>query len=82
MPGPMAEMVAAAGKGDYGAASGIHRDLGEIFKALFLETNPIPVKTALEMMGMIKANLRLPLCEMGTGPKKQLRGVLKDLKLI
>jgi len=49
---------------------------------LFIETNPIPVKTALNMMGRPAGELRLPLCEMSEEHKKILENVLKDLGLI
>jgi len=49
---------------------------------MFIETNPIPVKTALAMMGKIHEEFRLPLCEMYPANKDKLRKVLVDLKLI
>jgi 4-hydroxy-tetrahydrodipicolinate synthase len=49
---------------------------------MFIETNPIPVKTALAMMGRIKEEFRMPLCEMSPANKEKLRKVLSDLKLV
>jgi len=49
---------------------------------MFIETNPIPVKTALAMMEKIQEEFRLPLCEMAPANKEKLRKVLLDLKLI
>jgi Dihydrodipicolinate synthase/N-acetylneuraminate lyase len=60
----------------------IHFALSPLFNALFYETNPIPVKTALGMMGKIDPELRLPLCAMATETKDQLTRVLKDAGLI
>jgi 4-hydroxy-tetrahydrodipicolinate synthase len=56
--------------------------LSPLFNALFYETNPIPVKTALGMMGKIDPELRLPLCSMATETKDQLTQALKDAGLI
>jgi len=52
------------------------------FKVEFIETNPIPIKTALAMKGMIKEVFRLPMCEMYPENKKKLEVVLKELKII
>src|SRR6516162_1132365 len=60
----------------------IHLRYFQLFKDLFLESNPIPVKTALNLMGMIDAEFRLPLCEMGTANREQLSRTLRALKLI
>jgi 4-hydroxy-tetrahydrodipicolinate synthase len=49
---------------------------------MFIETNPIPVKTALAMMGKIKEELRLPLCEMSEANKQKLAEVLRSAGLI
>ena len=60
----------------------VHLRYFQLFKDLFLESNPIPVKTALNLMGMIDAEFRLPLCEMGTANREQLNRTLRALKLI
>ena len=60
----------------------VHLRYFQLFKDLFLESNPIPVKTALNLMGMIDAEFRLPLCEMGTANREQLIRTLRALKLI
>jgi 4-hydroxy-tetrahydrodipicolinate synthase len=60
----------------------VHLRYFQLFKDLFLESNPIPVKTALNLMGMIDAEFRLPLCEMGTTNREQLSRTLRALKLI
>jgi len=56
--------------------------LYDIIKALFIETNPIPVKTSLELMGKITANLRLPLYRMSEDNLEKLKNALKKYKLI
>ncbi|HEU4685986.1 MAG TPA: 4-hydroxy-tetrahydrodipicolinate synthase [Nitrospira sp.] len=60
----------------------IHFRLSPLFAALFYETNPIPVKEALGLMGKIDPELRLPLCPMGAETKNQLTRVLKDMGLV
>ena len=69
-------------KGQHDRARAIHYKLEPLNAAMFIETNPIPVKTALAMMGKIQEEFRLPLCEMSSANKEKLRKVLLDLKLI
>lgn len=76
------EMVQAYLDRDVEQAKELHYELFELSKVLFVETNPIPVKTALVLMGMISGELRLPLCEMGAENKQKLKKVLKALKLV
>lgn len=64
MPGKVAGMCAAFDKGDLAEAQKLHYELLPLFKGLFLETNPMPVKAALHRMGMINNVLRLPLVPM------------------
>jgi 4-hydroxy-tetrahydrodipicolinate synthase len=82
MPKDMAELVALFHAGRLEEARRIHFRLSPLFTALFYETNPIPVKEALGMMGKIDPELRLPLCAMGTDNRSQLARVMKDLRLI
>ena len=56
--------------------------LSPLFAALFYETNPIPIKEALGMMGKIDPELRLPLCAMSPDNRNQLARVMKELRLI
>ncbi|MFH0932788.1 MAG: 4-hydroxy-tetrahydrodipicolinate synthase [Nitrospirota bacterium] len=69
-------------KGQHDRARAIHYKIEPLNAAMFIETNPIPVKTALAMMGKIQEEFRLPLCEMSSANKDKLRKVLVDLKLI
>jgi 4-hydroxy-tetrahydrodipicolinate synthase len=69
-------------KGQHDRARAVHYKLEPLNTAMFIETNPIPVKTALAMMGKIYEEFRLPLCEMSPANKDKLRKVLVDLKLI
>ena len=59
-----------------------HYRLFPLFKAMFLDTNPIPVKTALALMGKIEGNFRLPMCEMSQPLKSELELILKKFNLI
>jgi 4-hydroxy-tetrahydrodipicolinate synthase len=69
-------------KGKVEDARRIHYELMPLFKALFIETNPIPAKAALSRMGLIENNLRLPLTRMLPEKFVQLEAVLKQLGLI
>jgi 4-hydroxy-tetrahydrodipicolinate synthase len=82
VPRDMANLVKAFATGKIDEARGIHFKLSPLFAALFYETNPIPVKEALGMMGKIDPELRLPLCAMATDTREKLARVLKDMGLI
>ena len=64
LPAEVCTLVNAFRSGDIAAAQRMHRQLGAIFKDLFLEPNPVPVKTALAWRGEMSNEVRLPLCEM------------------
>jgi 4-hydroxy-tetrahydrodipicolinate synthase len=68
--------------GDIEAAGGLQKELQTINEAMFYETNPIPVKTALAMMGRIREEFRLPLTKIGDQNREKLRGVLEKYGLI
>ncbi|RKX58872.1 MAG: 4-hydroxy-tetrahydrodipicolinate synthase [Thermodesulfobacteriota bacterium] len=83
VPKEMASMMNAFEKGNLTKARQLHLKLFPLFDALFYETNPVPAKTALAMMGKIPTDeVRLPLASMSDANKKRLEGVLKDIKLI
>jgi 4-hydroxy-tetrahydrodipicolinate synthase len=82
MPKEMAELVAAFLAGRVDEARRLHFALSPLFAALFYETNPIPIKEALGMMGKIDPELRLPLCAMSPENRNQLARVMKELRLI
>lgn len=81
-PKDMAELFNAWEKGEINRARELHYKLEPLNKAMFIETNPIPVKTALAMMGKIKEEFRLPLCEMSEANKQKLAEVLRSAGLI
>jgi len=82
VPTEMANLVKAFADGKIEEARRIHFQLSPLFAALFYETNPIPVKEALGMMGKIDPELRLPLCPMAQDTRDKLVRVLKDAGLI
>jgi 4-hydroxy-tetrahydrodipicolinate synthase len=81
VPDRISKMIHAALDKDMDSAERIHRELFPLNKVMFIETNPIPVKTALGMMGFIQPELRLPLCEMSPAHKEELARILKQLNI-
>lgn len=82
LPSKMAQLVDAALEGRHEEAKKLHYELQPACRAMFLETNPIPVKTALAMMGKIREEIRLPLCRMSEANRKKLEETLKSYGLI
>lgn len=80
-PRAMADLYDAYVIGEVSRAREIHYHLWPLFHILFIETNPIPAKTALAMLGRIREEFRLPLCPMGDANRKALARVLSDMKL-
>jgi len=81
-PGDMAGMVDAFAAGDLEKARRLHSRMSPLIDALFIETNPIPVKAALAIMGKIDYELRLPLCRMSEKNEAVLKKAMKDYGLI
>jgi 4-hydroxy-tetrahydrodipicolinate synthase len=81
-PADMAAMVDAYQTGDLAKARTIHYRLLDLMDAMFIETNPIPVKAALAMMGMISYELRLPLCRMSKANEEKLEKTLSTYGLL
>lgn len=82
IPGEVHDLVQAHLDGKEEESRDIHYKITELCRAMFIETNPIPVKTALSMMKMIEEEWRLPLCEMEKENKAKLKAVLQKYKLI
>ena len=82
MPAEMAALCAAAAAGDFAKAREVHYKLLPLFKGLFLETNPMPVKATLAAMGLIENVLRLPLTPMTEGGFAKLKPILQQLGLV
>jgi len=75
-PKEMASLCGAFFEGNLKKAQELHFKLFPLFQAMFLETNPIPVKTALGLMGKIEPEIRLPLCPMNEVNLAKLKEVL------
>ncbi|MFQ5913183.1 MAG: 4-hydroxy-tetrahydrodipicolinate synthase [Nitrospinota bacterium] len=81
-PKDMAELCNAAEEGDWARAREIHYKLRPLNAAMFIETNPIPAKTALHLMGRISENFRLPLCPMSEANRERLLRVMREYGLL
>jgi len=82
VPDRVVGLVEAARRGDWERAERIHSELLPLFKALFIETNPVPVKTAMRWMGMPAGGVRLPLVEMEPENQRRLRQVMVEVGLL
>lgn len=82
VPAQIAALTAKANAGDFAGAREIHYAMLPLFKGLFIETNPMPVKACLAKMGMIENVLRLPLTPVLDATSKKLDAILKELGLI
>ena len=76
IPADMAKMIHSCLKGDFATALTYHRKYFKLFKHLFIESNPIPVKAAMAMMELIQEEYRLPLCPMSDANREILRNTL------
>jgi len=80
LPREMCELVGAFANGDLNRAERLHCKLYWLFKDLFIEPNPVPIKTALSWRGTISAEVRLPLCEMSAANQARLRKTLDEFE--
>lgn len=81
-PADMAQMIEAAERGDYGRAKKLHDQLYPLHQVMFVETNPVPVKAALALMGKCADEVRLPLWRMSDENLKKLKTALKRYGLL
>jgi len=81
-PALMARLCDAFAAGDWTGARAAHYQLMPLADAMFIETNPIPVKTALALMGKIAPEFRLPMCPMSDKNRERLAGVLRAAGLV
>jgi len=81
IPRDVADMCNAFERGDLKRCEDLHYKMLGLVKAMFIETNPIPVKTAMGLMKMIEPSLRLPMCEMLPENKEKLVKALKEYGL-
>lgn len=82
LPRQVTAMVRLANCGQFKKAEAIHLRLLPLFKDLFLETNPIPIKAALAMTGQIEETYRLPLVPMSAPDRARLRQTLRTLRVL
>ena len=82
LPKETADMVHAALNGDWKRAKELHLRLFPLCKAMFYETNPIPVKTAMKLLGRLNGELRLPLCPMAESNREKLEKAMKAYGLL
>jgi 4-hydroxy-tetrahydrodipicolinate synthase len=82
IPKQVGAMVQAALDGDYAQARCLHLQFYPLFKDLFIEPNPAPIKQALAFLGQLSADVRLPLCGMTDANRAKLEQTLRKLNLI
>ena len=82
LPAETHEMCSACLQGDFNRGTKLQIGMIELIDALFCEINPIPVKTAMEMLGLCSSEMRLPLCEMDEENKSVLIKALKNYGLL
>jgi 4-hydroxy-tetrahydrodipicolinate synthase len=82
LPRQVSDLCAAGLKGDFEAALKIHNGLMPIFKAAFFETNPIPIKAAMNLAGIPAGPVRMPLCEMEPANYDKLQAVLVKMGIV
>jgi 4-hydroxy-tetrahydrodipicolinate synthase len=82
LPRETSDMVHSALDGDWKRARDLHYRLFPLARAAFLETNPIPIKEAMAMAGMIEPEFRLPMCRMSDANREKLRAILKAYALV
>jgi 4-hydroxy-tetrahydrodipicolinate synthase len=82
VPKDTADMTHAALDGDWKRARDLHLRLFPLARAAFLETNPIPIKEAMAMAGMLEPEFRLPMCRMTDANRERLRTVLRQYGLV
>ncbi len=82
LPRKVSDLCAAGLKGDLATARKIHFELLPIFKAAFIETNPIPIKAAMNLAGLPAGPVRMPLCEMQSANYEKLKAVLQQMGVV
>src|SRR5439155_12201352 len=82
VPEEMSGLAEACLKGDWEKGRALQLKLIPLIRAVFIETNPIPIKTALSLMGKCRGDLRLPLTAMSEGSLKKLRQAMADFGLV
>jgi len=81
VPGAMAALVEAAERGDFAAARSAHQRLIKFMLVNFVESNPIPVKAAMAMLGLLEEHYRLPMVPPSDGSRAKISEALGELEL-
>ena len=82
VPRPMHDLAAACARGDFAEGRRIHNRLLRLMNLNFVESNPIPVKASLALMGLCEETFRLPLCPPAEPTREALRQALRELELM
>jgi 4-hydroxy-tetrahydrodipicolinate synthase len=82
IPAEVGALVAAANAGRFDEAKRLHFQWYSLFKDIFIESNPAPIKQALAWQNRMTAEVRLPLCELAASSQDKLRATLKSLGLL
>jgi 4-hydroxy-tetrahydrodipicolinate synthase len=78
----MHDLAAACARGDFAEGRRIHNRLLRLMNLNFVESNPIPVKASLALLGLCEESFRLPLCPPTEGTREALRSSLRELGLL
>ena len=79
-PDRVVALVGSALAGDFERARELQYELGDLFRVLFAESNPMPINEAMEMRDVHSATMRSPLCPLQPETRERLRAVLDDLE--
>jgi 4-hydroxy-tetrahydrodipicolinate synthase len=82
VPGPMHDLVAACARGDFAEGRRIHNRLLRLMNLNFVESNPVPVKASLALLGLCEESYRLPMCPPTEATREALRDALRELGLL
>jgi len=78
IPAEVSALIKASLDGDYETAQSLHNKYAQLFDDLFIDTNPIPIKAAMAMKGLLEETYRLPMCSMTDDKKAVLNASLKN----
>ncbi len=82
LPKEISELTSSILNGEFENSQRLHMRLFPLCKAMFIETNPIPVKTVMKLLGRLNGEMRLPLCSMSDEHEQQLKDVMEEHELI
>jgi len=82
IPAEVVKLIDLALKGDFAQALVLHKKYHKLFGDLFIETNPVPIKAAMAMKGLIEEEYRLPMCPLTDSSRAGLSASMKALGLL